>query len=186
MGLPLPSSRNGFEAKPLTNGYIGSSQQDVKRVLPPSLIRPPMPLRPDIFGTSNGNGSHFRGVYAATPGNNGNFGGGYGGFHDGIGTGRVINGDRLFPPSGAHGTGASTSHFNGGSDPLHRNGMGEDRSSENDERLIYQAALQVFIIIPGHLACVAPVLVLLLVGLILSLCAIHLSLSLALWSVLLN
>ncbi|KAF3518165.1 hypothetical protein DY000_02059148 [Brassica cretica] len=130
------SSRNGFEAKPLTNGYIGSSQQDVKRVLPPSLIRPP------IVGTSNGNGSHFRGVYAATPGNNGNFGGGYGGFHDGIGTGRVINGDRLFPPSGAHGTGASTSHFNGGSDPLHRNGMGEDRSSENDERLIYQAALQ--------------------------------------------
>ncbi|CAF2055009.1 helicase-like transcription factor CHR28 [Brassica napus] len=142
VGLPLPSSRNGFEAKPLTNGYIGSSQQDVKRVLPPSLIRPPMPLRPDIFGTSNGNGSHFRGVYAATPGNNGNFGGGYGGFHDGIGSGRVINGDRLFPPSGAHGTGASTSHFNGGSDPLHRNGMGEDRSSENDERLIYQAALQ--------------------------------------------
>lgn len=170
MGLPLPSSRNGFEAKPLTNGYVGSSQQDVKR-------------RPDIVGTSNGNGSHFRGVYAATPGN---FGGGYGGFHDGIGSGRVINGDRLFPPSGAHGTGASTSHFNGGSDPLHRNGMGEDRSSENDERLIYQAALQVFIIIPGHLACVAPVLVLLLVGLILSLCAIHLSLSLALWSVLLN
>ncbi|CAN7083272.1 unnamed protein product [Brassica oleracea var. botrytis] len=142
VGLPLPSSRNGFEAKPLTNGYIGSSQQDVKRVLPPSLIRPPMPLRPDIVGTSNGNGSHFRGVYAATPGNNGNFGGGYGGFHDGIGTGRVINGDRLFSPSGAHGTGASTSHFNGGSDPLHRNGMGEDRSSENDERLIYQAALQ--------------------------------------------
>ncbi|CAN6930847.1 unnamed protein product [Brassica oleracea] len=126
VGLPLPSSRNGFEAKPLTNGYVGSSQQDVKR-------------RPDIVGTSNGNGSHFRGVYAATPGN---FGGGYGGFHDGIGSGRVINGDRLFPPSGAHGTGASTSHYNGGSDPLHRNGMGEDRSSENDERLIYQAALQ--------------------------------------------
>ncbi|CDY22794.1 BnaA06g02830D [Brassica napus] len=149
VGLPLPSSRNGFEAKLLTNGYIGSSQQDVKRVLPPSLTRPPMPLRPDIVGTSNGNGSHFRGVYGATPavsapGSNGNFGGGYGGFHDGMGMGmgRVINGDRLFPPSGAHGAGASTSHFNGGSDPLHRNGMGEDRSSENDERLIYQAALQ--------------------------------------------
>ncbi|CAN7019075.1 unnamed protein product [Brassica rapa subsp. trilocularis] len=149
VGLPLPSSRNGFEAKLLTNGYIGSSQQDVKRVLPPSLTRPPMPLRPDIVGTSNGNGSQLRGVYGATPavsapGNNGNFGGGYGGFHDGMGMGmgRVINGDRLFPPSGAHGAGASTSHFNGGSDPLHRNGMGEDRSSENDERLIYQAALQ--------------------------------------------
>ncbi|CAN7028503.1 unnamed protein product [Brassica rapa subsp. trilocularis] len=133
VGLPLSSSRNGFEAKPLTNGHIGSQQdvKDVKRVLPPYLTRPPMPLRPDIVG------------------NNGNFGGGYGGFHDGMGMGRVINGDRLFPPSGAHGTAASTSHFNGGSDPLHRNGMGEDRSSENDERLIYQAALQVFISIPA-------------------------------------
>ncbi|KAL0696837.1 hypothetical protein Bca4012_064017 [Brassica carinata] len=143
VGLP----RNGFEAKPLTNGHIGS-QQIVKRVLPPSVIRPPMPLmRPDIVGTSNGNGSHFRGVYAAAPpavsGNNGNFSGGYGGFHhDGIGMGRVINGDKLFPPSGAYATAASTSHFNGGSDPLHRNGMGEERSSENDERLVYQAALQ--------------------------------------------
>lgn len=155
VGLPLPSSRNGFEAKPLTNGYIGSSQQDVKRVLPPSLTRPPMPLRPDIVGASNGNGSQFRGVYTVTPAVSapGNFGGGYGGFHDGMGMGRVINGDRLFPPSGAHGAGASTSHFNGGSDPLHRNGMGEDRSSENDERLIYQAALQVFIVLPALGLC---------------------------------
>ncbi|KAJ0229890.1 Helicase-like transcription factor CHR28 [Hirschfeldia incana] len=144
---PVPSSsRNGFDSKPLTNGHIGS------RVLPPSFIRPPMQFRPDIAGTSNGNGSHFRGVYAAgatTPAasdlgnNNGGYGGGYGGgFHDGVGMGRVINGDRLFPPSGPHATGASTSHFNGGSDPLHRNGMGEERSSENDERLVYQAALQ--------------------------------------------
>ncbi|CAH8390854.1 unnamed protein product [Eruca vesicaria subsp. sativa] len=138
--VALLPSRNGFEAKPLMNGHMGS-QQGVKRVLPPSFIRPPMPLRPDIVGTSNGNGSHFRGVYGATPsasasGYNGN---GFGGVHDGVGMGRVINGERLFPPSGA---GASTSHFNGGSDPLHRNGVGEDRSSETDERLIYQAALQ--------------------------------------------
>lgn len=140
VGLPVPSSRNAFEAKPLTNGHIGT------RVLPPSLTRPPMPLRPDVVGTSNGNGSHFRGVYAAASasGNNGNIGGSYGGFHDGIGMGRVINRDKLFPPSGPHATAASTSHFNGGSDPLHRNGVGEDRSSENDERLVYQAALQVF------------------------------------------
>ncbi|KAJ4917660.1 SNF2 domain-containing protein / helicase domain-containing protein / zinc finger protein-related [Raphanus sativus] len=154
---PVLSSRNAFEAKPLTNGHHIGSQQALTRVLPPSLTRPPMPLRPGIrppipFLTSNANGSHFRGVYppAGTPaasgsGINGNFGGGYGGFHDGIGTGRVVNGDRLFPQSSGppHATAASTSHFNGGGgDPLHRNGMGEDRSSETDETLVYQAVLQ--------------------------------------------
>lgn len=169
---PVPSSRNAFEAKPLTNGQHIGSQQALTRVLPPSLTRPPMPLRPGIrppipFLTSNGNGSHFRGVYppAGTPaasgsGINGNFGGGYGGFHDGIGMGRVVNGDRLFPPSsGPHATAASTSHFNGGGgDPLHRNGMGEDRSSETDETLVYQAVLQVFLSLSHLLASVVLIL----------------------------
>ncbi|CAH2036333.1 unnamed protein product [Thlaspi arvense] len=129
------------------NGHIGSSrtpngdyeklssQQGVKRIRTPSVSRPPMPLRPDGV-TSNGHASHFRGDYSNPAAANN------GGAHDGIGMGRVINGARILPPSVAHGTAASTSHFNGSSEPLHRNGVGEDRGSENDERLIYQAALQ--------------------------------------------
>ncbi|KAG7657041.1 P-loop containing nucleoside triphosphate hydrolase [Arabidopsis suecica] len=148
-GLTNLDSRNGFESKPLPraehhthipgNGSIvtsripnisvgdyekSSSQQAFKRTHPPTFSRPPFPPRPDI-GTSNGNASHFRG-----------------GAHDDLGMGRVTNGTRILPPSVAHGTSASPSHFNGLSDPMHRNGIGEERNSENDERLIYQAALQ--------------------------------------------
>ncbi|AEE32545.1 unnamed protein product [Arabidopsis thaliana] len=148
-GLTNLDSRNGFESKPLPraehhthipgNGSIVtsripnisvgdyekfSSQQAFKRTHPPTFSRPPFPPRPDI-GTSNGNASHFRG-----------------GAHDDLGMGRVTNGTRILPPSVAHGTSASPSHFNGLSDPMHRNGIGEERNSENDERLIYQAALQ--------------------------------------------
>lgn len=65
----------------------------------------------------------------------------------------MTNGTRILPPSVAHGTSASPSHFNGLSDPMHRNGIGEERNSENDERLIYQAALQVFILIPTFDFC---------------------------------
>lgn len=80
-------------------------------------------------------------------GNKSSIGDRYGGAHDEIGVGRVTNGTRILPPSVAHGTSASPSHFNGLSDPMHRNGIAEERNSENDERLIYQAALQVFILI---------------------------------------
>lgn len=80
-------------------------------------------------------------------GNKSSIGDRYGGAHDEIGMGRVTNGTRILPPSVAHGTSASPSHFNGLSDPMHRNGIAEERNSENDERLIYQAALQVFILI---------------------------------------
>ncbi|ESQ47881.1 hypothetical protein EUTSA_v10020061mg [Eutrema salsugineum] len=53
-----------------------------------------------------------------------------------------MNGVRILPPSMAHGTSASPLHFAGSSDPMHRIGISGDRNSENDERLIYQAALQ--------------------------------------------
>ncbi|ESQ30441.1 hypothetical protein EUTSA_v10011211mg [Eutrema salsugineum] len=145
VGLTNPSSSNGFAG----NGHIGSSripnvsvgdyekfsyQQAVKRIPPPAVV----PLRPDT-GASNGSGSHFRGEYSnpavIASANKGDFGDLYGGAHDGIGMGRVINGARILPPSMTHGTASSTSHFNGSIDSMHR-------TSENDERLIYQAALQ--------------------------------------------
>ncbi|CAL9218397.1 unnamed protein product [Arabidopsis halleri] len=169
-GLTNPASRNGFETKPLPraehrahfagNGNIGtsripnisvgdyekfSSQQALKRTHSTAFTRPPFPPRPDI-GTSNGNVSHFRGDYSSSAvsaaGNKSSIGDRYGGAHDEIGMGRMTNGTRILPPSVAHGTSASPSHFNGLSDPMHRNGITEERNSENDERLIYQAALQ--------------------------------------------
>ncbi|CAN8321317.1 unnamed protein product [Cochlearia groenlandica] len=157
-GLTKPSSsHNGFETMPRAehrthfagNGNMGSSriphvsigdyekfqsQQALRRIHPPAVNRPgpsSIPLRPDSHsGTSHGNASHFRSDFSSL---------------NGIGTGRVINGAQLFSPSATHVSAtasSSSSHFNGTSDPVHRNGVGEDRTSENDERLIYQAALQ--------------------------------------------
>ncbi|EOA39090.1 hypothetical protein CARUB_v10011822mg [Capsella rubella] len=164
VGLTNPASRNGFEAKPweelagngsirssrIPNISVGdfetiSSQQALKRTQPPASNRPPFPPRPDD-GTSNGNASQFRGHYnnpaVSTSGNKSSVGDRYGGAHDELGIGRATNGTRILPSSVAHGTSVSPSHVNGFSDPVHRNGTGEDRNSDNDERLIYQAALQ--------------------------------------------
>uniref|UniRef100_A0A1J3JUT9 Putative SWI/SNF-related matrix-associated actin-dependent regulator of chromatin subfamily A member 3-like 2 n=1 Tax=Noccaea caerulescens TaxID=107243 RepID=A0A1J3JUT9_NOCCA len=159
--LTNPASRNGFEMKPRThfagNEHIGSSripnvsvrdyekfqsQQALKGKHILTVIPPPYPLRPDS-GTSNGSAIHFRVDYSSpAAGNKGSVGDSYVGPRDGIGMGRVINGARILPPSVMHGAAASTSHFNGLSEPMHRNGVGEDRNSQNDERLVYQAALQ--------------------------------------------
>lgn len=172
--LTNPASRNGFEMKPRThfagNGHIGSSripnvdyekfqsQQAPKRTHTLTVIPPPYPLRPDS-GTS---ASHFRGDYTSpAAGNKGSVGDSYVGPRDGIGMGRVINGARILPPSVMHGAAASTSHFNGLSEPMHRNGIGEDRNSQNDERLVYQAALQV-LSISQLLTCEIAILFLLL------------------------
>ncbi|KAL1192621.1 Helicase-like transcription factor CHR28 [Cardamine amara subsp. amara] len=164
LGLTNPSSCNGFLSKPLAdhrphivgNGHIGSSripnvsvgdyekfssQQALKRTHQQAFSRPPFPPRPEN-ANSNGNASHFRGEAMSAAGNRSSIGIRYGGAHDEIGVGRVINGNRILPPSVVHGTSAYPSHYNGLSDPMHRNGIGEERNSENDERLIYQAALQ--------------------------------------------
>ncbi|CAA7048376.1 unnamed protein product [Microthlaspi erraticum] len=146
LALANPASRNGFEMKPRThfagNAHIGSSrvpnvsvrdyerfqsQQAPKGKHVLTVIPPPYPLRPDS---------------SPAAGNKGGVGDGYVGPRDGIGMGRVINGARILPPSVMQGGAASTSHFGGSSDPMHRNGIGEDRSSQNAERLVYQAALQ--------------------------------------------
>ncbi|CAK9162764.1 unnamed protein product [Ilex paraguariensis] len=55
------------------------------------------------------------------------------------------NGSTVLPPSLMHGRHVSTTPYASSSDPLYRPGVGDDRVAETDERLIYQAALQVFL-----------------------------------------
>lgn len=156
-----PASRNGFQPQQRAehlgssrnhNVSVGdyetnSSQQPLKRTLPQAFSQPPFPHRPD-------NATQFRGDYATSAGNNSSTGDHYGGVLDDLGVGRVINGNRILPASLAHGTSASSSsHYNGFSDPMHRNGIAEDRNTGNDERLIYQAALQVFILLSTFDLC---------------------------------
>ncbi|XP_057962777.1 helicase-like transcription factor CHR28 isoform X2 [Malania oleifera] len=52
------------------------------------------------------------------------------------------SGSRVLPPSVMQGKSASTSQYASSSDPAYYSGIGEERAAENDERLIYQAALQ--------------------------------------------
>ncbi|CAN8268981.1 unnamed protein product [Cochlearia groenlandica] len=121
-----------------------SSQQAQKRTLPPSFGLPPLPSR-SAHGVDSGNGSRFGGAGSpavSVVGNKSTFGDRYRGDHAEIGVHRGINGVRVLPPSLTRGTSGSPLHYPGASDPVHRSGIGEDRNSENDERLIYQAALQ--------------------------------------------
>lgn len=53
---------------------------------------------------------------------------------------------RLLPPSLMHGKSTSISQTAGSSDAVHISGVGEERPVESDERVIFQAALQVSII----------------------------------------
>ncbi|KFK39327.1 hypothetical protein AALP_AA3G230200, partial [Arabis alpina] len=119
-----------------------SSEQALKRTLPPSFYLPPPPSR-TANKISNGNGGRFGAGYSSQAvsavGNKSNFGDRYGGTHADIGFHRDVNGPRILPPSLTHGPYASQLHYAGSSDPMHRSGIGEDR---NSERLIYQAALQ--------------------------------------------
>ncbi|KAF8054009.1 hypothetical protein N665_1356s0013 [Sinapis alba] len=115
------------------------AQQAMKRTLPPSFNSPPNPSR-SANSISHGNGADY-----SSPGvdNKNTFGDGYRGAHAEIGIQRGMNGVRILPPSMTHGPSASPLHYGGPSDSMHRVvGIGEDRNSENDERLIYQAALR--------------------------------------------
>ncbi|KAJ4867336.1 SNF2 domain-containing protein / helicase domain-containing protein / zinc finger protein-related [Raphanus sativus] len=107
------------------------AQQALKRTLPPS-------FNPSI------NGADYSSPAASALGNKNTFGEGYyRGAHAEIGIQRGVNGVRILPPSMTHGASASPLHYGGQSDPIHRVvGIVEDRNSENDERLIYQAALR--------------------------------------------
>lgn len=53
------------------------------------------------------------------------------------------NGSRILPPSFVHGK--SSAQFPGSSEPMYHSMNGEERGAETDERLIYQAALEVFL-----------------------------------------
>lgn len=113
------------------------AQQVMKRALPPSFNAPPDPSRNvgDYTSPAVGNKNSFGDGY-------------YRGAHAEIGIQRGVNGVRILPPSMTHGaSSASPLQYGGQSDPIHRVvGIVEDRNSENDERLIYQAALRVFIL----------------------------------------
>jgi hypothetical protein len=126
------------------------SQQALKRTLPPSFNPPPLPSRSGTNNIRNAGGSRFGADYShpavSAVGNKSTFGDHYSGAHAEIGIQRGVNGVRILPPSLTHGTSASVLHHAGSSDPMHRFGGGEDRNPDNDERLVYQAALQVFIL----------------------------------------
>ncbi|KAL0855544.1 hypothetical protein Bca101_060697 [Brassica carinata] len=116
--------------------------QAVRRTLPPSFNPPPNPSR-SANSISHGNVGDYSSP--AVVGNKNAFGDGYrGGAHAEIGIQRGVNGVRILPPSMTHGpASASSLHYGGPSDSMHRVvGIVDDRSSENDERLIYQAALR--------------------------------------------
>ena len=55
------------------------------------------------------------------------------------------NGNRIIPPSLMLGKSISTTQYISSTDPIPRPGLGEERVIGSDERLIYQAALQVFL-----------------------------------------
>ncbi|CDY36065.1 BnaC03g41330D [Brassica napus] len=100
--------------------------------IPPSFNAPPYPSRnvADYTSPAFGNKNSFGDGY-------------YRGAHAEIGIQRGVNGVRILPPSMTHGASASPLQYGGQSDPIHRVvGIVEDRNSENDERLIYQAALR--------------------------------------------
>ena len=56
-------------------------------------------------------------------------------------------GNRVLPPSLMHAKSVSAAQYLSSGDPMHRPGVGEERVAEHDERLVYQAALQVFIFV---------------------------------------
>ena len=55
------------------------------------------------------------------------------------------SGNRLLPQSLIHGKSVSTTQYISSNDHIPRPGFGEERAVGSDERLIYQAALQVFL-----------------------------------------
>ncbi|KAH0855056.1 hypothetical protein HID58_020536 [Brassica napus] len=154
-GAPRYASRPRDSSRTTTRGNdksivnsrtsIVSSQQPLKRTLPPSFNTTPIPPRSASNGVSHGNAGRFGADYSSSSAvsNKSAFGDRHRGAHSEIGIHRGMNGVRILPPSMTIGTSASSPlHYGGPSDPIHRVGVGEDMNSENDERLIYQAALQ--------------------------------------------
>ncbi|XP_010528780.1 PREDICTED: helicase-like transcription factor CHR28 [Tarenaya hassleriana] len=125
----IPASSNDYERL--------SSHQALKRTLPPSFNVSTLSSRSDSY-ISNGSGNHRREDYSYPAVS----ASGYNGVHDEIGSVRGINGARILPPSLTHRTSASSSQYIGPSDTINRFGIGDDKNSGNDERLVYQAALQ--------------------------------------------
>ncbi|KAJ4894090.1 SNF2 domain-containing protein / helicase domain-containing protein / zinc finger protein-related [Raphanus sativus] len=158
-GAPSYASRPRDSSRTSTTGNVNSRTSSVpsgvdyekklplKRTLPPSFNSTPVPPRSSISNSViQGNVSRFGADYSSSlaVSNKTAFGDRHRGAHSEIGIHRGMNGVRILPPSmTTHGTSASSPlHYGGPSDPIHRVGVGEDRNSENDERLIYQAALQ--------------------------------------------
>ncbi|XP_059649855.1 helicase-like transcription factor CHR28 [Cornus florida] len=126
-----------------------SSQQALKRVLPSSL-RPSMPSARSSNLIENAESSQIssangKSSYSERPNltNNKNY------MKDHFGRGGdeevmmyETSGNRILPPSLMHGKSVSTTQYFSSNDPGYRSGISDDRAAGNDERLIYQAALQ--------------------------------------------
>lgn len=128
-----------------------SSQQALTRTLPPSL-QPSAPINKLSSLVGNKGSSQVRDThdpyYSAGP----SVTSGKGFLRDQFSRSKndeVImynsNGTRILPPSLMHGKATFSNQFASSSDPSYRSMVGEERSAENDERLIYQAALEVLL-----------------------------------------
>uniref|UniRef100_A0A5B7BEX3 Helicase-like transcription factor CHR28 n=1 Tax=Davidia involucrata TaxID=16924 RepID=A0A5B7BEX3_DAVIN len=135
---------------PIENDYgKHSSQQALKRTLLTS-FQPSVPSARssnlvENAGSSQIRDSHGKAYHSEWPNltNSKNY------MKDHLGRGsddEVImyenNRSRILPPSLMHGKSVSTTQYISSSDPVYRSGVGEERDAGNDERLIYQAALQ--------------------------------------------
>lgn len=126
------------------------SQQAPKRSLPSSL-QPSMPTKKSNNFVEDVSSSQIRDAYGRpyyTEGSSLNNGKRYMNDHYGNQNDDEVimfenGGSRILPPSLTHGKPFSTTQFASSSDHVYRSGVGEERNAENDERLIYQAALQV-------------------------------------------
>jgi len=131
-----------------------SSQQAFNRTLPPSFqssasrALPPSSFAPNnrLSNLSNSQlhdayKSRHHGVGPSSSGEKGFFRDGRG--NDGDRFTNQNGGTRALPPSLMLGK-AITPPFAGSSESAYRSGAGDERAPETDERLIYEAALQVF------------------------------------------
>ncbi|KAK9275422.1 hypothetical protein L1049_022686 [Liquidambar formosana] len=125
-----------------------SSQQALKRTLPSS-------LQPHVANTKLNNlvenvgSSQIRDSGKSYPsaGSSLNNGKNYMKNHFGSGNDDEVimyekNGSRILPPSLMHGKSILMTQYASSSGPVYHSGLGEERDAGNDERLIYQAALQ--------------------------------------------
>lgn len=127
-----------------------SSQQALKRTLPPSLLPSALSTRLNNFvenvGSSQVRDAYGNSYHSAGPSVSNSKGHLRDQFSRGK-NGEVMmyenSGSRILPPSLMHGKAISSNQFASTSDPLYRSMVGEDRNAGNDERLIYQAALEV-------------------------------------------